>query len=240
MSGPAVGETLSNITVTGSEVGGSLLADFDAAYWFNFALANGSAAFLSDAADQLELDAEGFAEGSLSRSNFENTAFQMRDVARMAQNVFDDQALTRNILIGAAVTVATSFIPIGRAVGWAKGTIEAKFKKIILRRTMQRVAATGRTGEAAVRSAYKIGEKKFFRLADGQGRIPDGVNDVALSEIKNVAKQSFTKQLRDFSAIAKSEGLQFELYVRSTTKLTGPLLEQIHKKNIILKFIPGT
>ena len=63
---------------------------------------------------------------------------------------------------------------------------------------------------------------------------------MALSEIKNVAKQSFTKQLRDFSAIAKSEGLQFELYVRSTTKLTGPLLEQIHKKNIILKFIPGT
>ena len=241
MSGSAIGEELGKITVIGvTGPAGNLLSEFDAQYWFNFAVNTGSTAFLSDAADQIEQDALSFSEGSISRTNFESTGLQMRDVARMAQGILDDKAMTRAIITGVVVTIATSVIPIGRVVGWAKGAIEAKFKRIVLGRTMQRVAATGRAGEAAVRAVYKIGNKKFFRLANGQGRIPDGVNDVALSEIKNVAKLSYTKQLRDFSAIARSEGLRFDLYVRSTTKLTGPLLEQVKNGNIILKIIPGT
>ncbi|VAW48447.1 hypothetical protein MNBD_GAMMA02-184, partial [hydrothermal vent metagenome] len=232
LSGGSVGVELGKITVTGATgPAGSLLADFAAEYWFEYALSIGSTGFLSDSADLVELDAESFPDGSLSRNNFENTAFGMRDVARMAQNILDDRAMTQAILLGAATTIVTSFIPIGRAVGWAKGAIEAKFKKIILKRTMQRVAATGRTGEAAVRAVHKIGDKKFFQLP-GRGRIPDGVNyDLkTLSEVKNYAgKLSYTKQLRDFSAIAESKGLTFNLYVREATTFTAPLQRAIDK-----------
>jgi len=44
-----------------------------------------------------------------------------------------------------------------------------------------------------------------------------------LNRVKNVQSLSFTRQLRDYSAFAQQNGLQFNLYVRPTTILSGPL-----------------
>jgi len=74
---------------------------------------------------------------------------------------------------------------------------------------------------------------------NGRNRIPDGLNGTTLTEVKNVANMSYTRQLRDFADYAGQNGLVYELYVRPTTKLSGPLLEAIENGTIILKHIPG-
>ncbi|VAW42473.1 hypothetical protein MNBD_GAMMA01-703, partial [hydrothermal vent metagenome] len=240
LSAPSVAVEIDAITVIGQAVDGFLLADFAAQYWYDVAIAAGSVAFLSDTADLLEFDAETFPDGSITQNSFNQTAFEIRDVARQAQSAIRSDAAVKALLSGAIIAVATSFIPIGRAVGWAKGAVQSKFKRFLMKRQMQKVAASGKIGEAAVRSVYNIGDKQRFAIGKSY-RIPDGATKTTLSEIKNYAgKLSYTKQLRDFSAIARSEGLIFNLYVRSNTTLTGPLLKAIADKNIILKFIPGT
>ena len=95
----------------------------------------------------------------------------------------------------------------------------------------------GAEGEAAVRSDNDIGPKVKIEV-NGRDRIPDGLNDTTLSEVKNVSNQSYTQQLRDFSDYANSTGRDFDLYVRPDTKLSGPLLDAIQDGNINLKFIP--
>lgn len=71
-------------------------------------------------------------------------------------------------------------------------------------------------------------------------RIPDGLDkkNKVLSEVKNVKKQSYTRQIKDFVDYSNKNGYTFELYVRKSTKLTEPLMKQITKGNIILKYLP--
>jgi hypothetical protein len=57
--------------------------------------------------------------------------------------------------------------------------------------------------------------------------------------VKNVKSLSYTQQLRDFADIAKQQGLQYDLYVRPSTQLSGPLTQAIQDGVINLKFIPG-
>ena len=96
----------------------------------------------------------------------------------------------------------------------------------------------GRIGEDAVSSAFDIGKKQKFSI-NGRNRIPDGITDTALSKVKNVKSLSYTQQLRDFADIARQQGLSYDLYVRPSTKLSGPLQEAIKNGTINLKFIPG-
>ncbi|MBA5689970.1 NBR1-Ig-like domain-containing protein [Rugamonas apoptosis] len=84
----------------------------------------------------------------------------------------------------------------------------------------------GREGEAAVRALYNIGEKEAI-LINGRTRIPDGLTQEALSEVKNVQSLSATSQLRDYLQYAESNGLRFDLYTRPDTKLSGPLQQLI-------------
>lgn len=74
---------------------------------------------------------------------------------------------------------------------------------------------------------------------NGRNRIPDGITSTTLSEVKNVKALSYTRQLRDFADIAKQQGLRYDLYVRPSTKLSGPLMKAVEKGTINLRFIPG-
>jgi hypothetical protein len=73
----------------------------------------------------------------------------------------------------------------------------------------------------------------------GQIRVPDRLTDTTLTEVKNVNKLSYTRQLRDFTTHSQANGLSFELYVRPSTQLSGPLQEAIANGQITPKFIPG-
>ena len=83
-------------------------------------------------------------------------------------------------------------------------------------------------GEAAVRDAYDIGAKIAVQVGENK-RIPDGINEAlgTLSEVKNVAYQGLTSQLRDYLQYAQSEALAFDLYLRPTTQVSGPLQSAI-------------
>jgi RHS repeat-associated protein len=97
----------------------------------------------------------------------------------------------------------------------------------------------GQAGEAAVRAAYDIGDATRITLSNGATRIPDGLLSDALSEVKNVNYLSYTQQLRDFTQYASENTLRFDLFVRPTTILSGPLQEAISSGSINLLFIPG-
>jgi hypothetical protein len=54
-------------------------------------------------------------------------------------------------------------------------------------------------------------------------RVPDGLTQVTIEEVKNAAKVSTSTQLRDFLAYAKATNRTFILWIRSNTKLVGEL-----------------
>src|SRR5690606_30579970 len=97
----------------------------------------------------------------------------------------------------------------------------------------------GLIGEKAVRSAYNIGGRGYFMI-NGRLRISDGLSRAlgTLSEVKNVKSLSYSRQLRDYAEYARSQGLQFHLYVRKDTYLSAPLVEAVRAREIILRFIP--
>lgn len=152
----------------------------------------------------------------------------------------------------ASTGLGTAFSPLPDEVLWAGGSAvyitgralvktpqaysEAKsFYKLSKKLTPNQI---GQAGEAAVKAAFDIGEKQKFMI-NGRKRIPDGITSTTLSEVKNVAKLSFTRQLRDFADIAAQQGLQYDLYIRPSTELSGPLMEAIEAGTINVNFIPG-
>jgi len=95
----------------------------------------------------------------------------------------------------------------------------------------------GKEGEDAVRRVYNIGEKQPIEV-DGRGRIPDGLTQEVLSEVKNVEQLSYTQQLRDFAQFAAQNHLRFDLYVRAGAQLSGPLQKAIYSGLINVLDIP--
>jgi hypothetical protein len=100
---------------------------------------------------------------------------------------------------------------------------------------LKRPNQVGKVGE---REVGNIGQKIKINV-NGRNRIPDGLTRTTLSEVKNVKSLSFRSQLRDFCDYAKSNNLKFELYVRPSTKLSGPLIEAIQRGDIFILLIPG-
>lgn len=84
----------------------------------------------------------------------------------------------------------------------------------------------GKAGEAAVRATGMIGPKPNMAIEmSGRLRIPDGLTNTVLSEVKNVQRLSFTQQLRDYLAFAEEHGLRFDLWYRPGAHMS-PRLEQ--------------
>jgi len=69
-------------------------------------------------------------------------------------------------------------------------------------------------------------------------RVPDGLTQVTIEEVKNAAKLSINNQLRDFLLYAKATGRTFLLWVRSNTVLVGELQKLVDRGLIIVKPIP--
>ena len=143
-------------------------------------------------------------------------------------------------------------VPVGKILGalTAKGytIIVSKAGMTILRKgdTVVEVATSGiksavkvgEAGENAVRAAFSIGEKVGVKM-EGITRYPDGITKTVLSEVKNAAHLDFSSQLRAYAGHAQRNGLQFHLYVRSTTTFSAPLRAAIDSGEVVLRYIPG-
>ncbi len=95
----------------------------------------------------------------------------------------------------------------------------------------------GQEGEAAVRQAVDIGPKVAIQVA-GRARVPDGLTATVLNEVKNVKSLSFTLQLRDYASFATDTSRSFQLWVRPTTELSGPLMDAIEAGVVNRNLIP--
>ena len=97
----------------------------------------------------------------------------------------------------------------------------------------------GRQGESLVPGA---GNTARVPSATGTAnyRIPDILDPEAriIGEAKNVSRLSLTAQLRDFIAHAQEHGYDFELYIRRTTQLSGPLKQAVTGGQITLRYLP--
>lgn len=86
---------------------------------------------------------------------------------------------------------------------------------------MDGVRDNGREGKAAAGI-----DRNADRIPSASGtaayRIPDDLRGI-IGEVKNVSYLSYTNQLRDFAAYARQPRLRFNLYVRGSTTLSGPL-----------------
>ena len=85
----------------------------------------------------------------------------------------------------------------------------------------------GKSGEA--QSGIKK-NTEAYKVGDNKSRIPDGITKTCVVEVKNVAKQSLTSQIRDYLRIMDDLGKKaLKLIVRKDngkevgTKLSGPL-----------------
>lgn len=100
------------------------------------------------------------------------------------------------------------------------------------------IRTVGELGEAAVRAAQTIGPKEMVQMF-GRNRFPDGILPEVLSEVKNVAKLAYTRQISDYARYAAETGRRFDLYVRANggTQLTSTIRSAIDRGEIVLKEI---
>lgn len=104
---------------------------------------------------------------------------------------------------------------------------------------MAGVRAAGAQGEAAA-GIVKNTQRIPSLSGSAPYRIPDGLGNGVLSEVKNVSSLSYTSQLRDFAGYAQQEGLAFNLYVRGSTTLSGPLQAAVDNGTItLIRSLPG-
>jgi len=104
---------------------------------------------------------------------------------------------------------------------------------------MAGVRAAGSEGEAA--AGIVKNTQRIPSLSDSAAyRIPDELGNGVLGEVKNVSNLSYSSQLRDFAAYAQQQGLQFNLYVRGSTTLSGPLQAAVDDGTInLIRKLPG-
>ncbi|MGJ1409072.1 putative toxin [Sphingobacterium thalpophilum] len=131
------------------------------------------------------------------------------------------------------MTVAMSLGPIA-----TEAKAMASVKPVVTQLTLVEDAAQG--GIANSRALGLAGEQavglsgaKTAIQVGGRTRIPDALTRTTLTEVKNVKSLSFTRQLRDFHTYSQQNGLDFILYTRPNTTLSGPLQQAISNGSII-------
>lgn len=93
-----------------------------------------------------------------------------------------------------------------------------------------RAMRLGREGERAA----GITGKKVGVVINGRTRFPDQITTTTIKEVKNVARQGWTRQLRDYADLARSEGMTFELWVRQNTRLSRNLRSAEIRGDVII------
>ena len=137
-------------------------------------------------------------------------------------------ALAMVPVIGAKATAARRAVKVADVVGEAG---KARGGATAVRK--------GQQGEAAVRAIKDIGPKKPLDV-NGRRRIPDGMTEDTLTEIKNVKSLSYTQQLRDYADYANENGLVFELWMPRGVEMSRTLRDEIDAGRIVPQWIPGT
>jgi len=196
-----------------------------------------------------------YAAAKTAYSYATNSQFRQQANAAVTQAISNPKATLNKAVDGVKTKVNSAvtalkdpktYTPqnVGKAVGTVEGTV-----------ALSMAPGAGATGQVAntTKSAMQLGregmaaagiEQNTVRIPSltgtAQYRIPDGLTNTTLSEVKNVSQQSLTGQIKDFIQYSQQQGLNFELHVRPTTQLSKPLQQQVTQGNVTLKVLPIT
>ena len=104
-----------------------------------------------------------------------------------------------------------------------------------------KMAAVRQAGQRGEEAAGIVGRKVGVEgPLSGRMRFPDQyIMGVLIKESKNVVRQGWTSQLKDYAALAKDQGIPFELWVRGSTRLSKPLMKAQSAGDVIIKILEG-
>ena len=162
-------------------------------------------------------------------------------------SLFAAPAVSATPLVGAGNAVAPIAVTAGQRVGPHDPVLPGQGRARAPdydRSVVASCVGAEDAGMAGVRAAGSAGEnaagiiKNTDRIPSLSGtaayRIPDELNSSVIGEVKNVSSLSYTSQLRDLEAYAQQDGLTFNLYVRGSTTLSGPLQDAVNAGDINL------
>jgi hypothetical protein len=136
-------------------------------------------------------------------------------------------------LVGAGAAVAVGFRVakgIATAAKIGNGAARAAPKLSRVASAAQRANAgaaivrKGQAGERAWMRASSMSKNTNIVKVNGRKRIPDGLSRHNVHEVKNVMRQSYTRQLRDAVDIARGRGGVVHLWVNTSTRLSKNVL----------------
>jgi hypothetical protein len=141
----------------------------------------------------------------------------------------------RATTVGALIATALPLLAADSFVFTAGPVPELVLNAAAENETPAAIAIAQRWGIAAERAVGLSGPKAAIKIF-GRTRVPDLLDMAAkvLSEVKNVAYQRLTPQLRDFLAYCRANGFEFRLYVRTGTRFSKELQELIDRGEIKL------
>ncbi|HOD01859.1 MAG: tRNA nuclease WapA precursor [Firmicutes bacterium ADurb.Bin300] len=139
--------------------------------------------------------------------------------------------------LGIGAVVGTAFGLVGKVVagyigvttaGGGGTTATATANKMTEK--MAEVVSKGKTGEAL---SGLVKNTQRITMPAGNYRIPDGLTNTVLSEVKNYSGTlSYTAQLRDFVSYPQANGLQ--MYLHTNAALSGPMQQMVDSGTIQL------
>ena len=92
--------------------------------------------------------------------------------------------------------------------------------------------AKGRAGEARVGELLGLPKNVKPFTINGRTRLPDFDGDPDLHEVKNVQYQAFTRQLRDYTDLARERGGELNVWLRSDAEVSGTLQKAFNNPDI--------
>ena len=143
--------------------------------------------------------------------------------------------------IALALDVGSAALPFVAGAGSAYRATKIIDKSIDVAKTMKSGQKARYLGEVGEKAAGVSKNVKKTKLLDSK-RIPDKINHYKkqMLEVKNTASLAFTKQLRETSNYANSNGYKYILETRFGTKLTKPLKTAIRNGDIVHRTIGYT
>jgi hypothetical protein len=124
----------------------------------------------------------------------------------------------------------------------AQQTYMSPYARGVATNTARGGAGPVRVGQQGLDALGVTQNTTRIALPGGGYRVPDILDEAAgvIGEVKNVQSLSYTSQLRDYVAYAQVNQLQFDLYVRGSTQLSGPLQQAVDDGLVNLwRSLPG-
>jgi hypothetical protein len=175
---------------------------------------------------------------SLTRSCPSRPPFHVTGVVERIIGTLGDRSASHAQKLQATAELILLVTPVGEAAEICEASVLARQVGPIALRAAQRLIANAKLGRIGEAGSGILKNTKRIWVAPGKYRIPDVLDPSigVIGEVKNVARLSYTKQLRDYLAWAKAQNppYLFYLWVRPGTRLSGPLWRAVRNGDIHL------